>query len=55
MVAEDHVPTAVKILLARLSALVVLGTAWVVMDAVAVVSLAARRSMNGQHLITFLN
>ena len=46
MVAEDHVPTAVEILLARLSALVVLGTAWVVMDAVAMVSAAALRPMN---------
>ena len=46
MVAGDHVPIAVEILLAHLSALVALGTAWVVMDAVAVVSLAALRPMN---------
>jgi hypothetical protein len=41
MVAEDHVPITVEILLARSSAPVALGTAWVAMDALAMVSLDA--------------
>ena len=39
MVAEDHVPIIVEILPARSSALVALATAWVVMDALAMVNL----------------
>lgn len=38
MVAEVHVPTAVEILPAHMSALVALATVWVVMDALAMVS-----------------
>ncbi len=47
MVAEDHVPITVEILLAHLSALVAPGTAWVAMDVLAMVSLAVTK-FNGQ-------
>ena len=39
MVAEDHVPITVEILTAHSSVLVALATAWVAMDALAMVSL----------------
>ena len=38
MVGEDPVPTLVQIQLALMSALVVLGTAWAVIDVAAMVS-----------------